>query len=157
VKRRPNRSAIVAVVTQEHLVSIFEAMAELEAICARLAAERMTAQERRMFEQERRDSAQFVQLRAEEEYEAHNTQFHTRLYLGAHSGHIYELASLTRSRFASFRRAQFRLPGRLERSWQEHDRIVAAIRRGDGAGADAAARSHVAVVSEASAVFAQDG
>ena len=30
VERRPNRGAIVAVVTQEHLASMFESMAELE-------------------------------------------------------------------------------------------------------------------------------
>ena len=44
VERRPNRGAIVAVVTQEHLASMFS-MAELS-ICARLR-QRMTAGERR--------------------------------------------------------------------------------------------------------------
>ena len=47
VDRRPNRGAIVAVVTQEHLSSMFESMAELEGICARFSAERMTPGERR--------------------------------------------------------------------------------------------------------------
>ena len=47
VDRRPNRGAIVAVVTQDHLSSMFESMAELEGICARFSAERMTADERR--------------------------------------------------------------------------------------------------------------
>ena len=40
---------------------------------------------------------------------------------------------MTRSRLAPFRRAQFRLPGRLAKSWDEHDAIVTAILRGDGA------------------------
>lgn len=78
----------------------------------------------------------------------------SRLYEGAHSEHIYELATLTRSRLAPFRRAQFRLADRLARSWQEHDAIVTAIMRGDAEGASAAAKGHVAIVSEASAVFA---
>jgi DNA-binding GntR family transcriptional regulator len=153
-ERRPNRGAIVAVVTQEHLTSMFESMAELEAICARLSAERMTTSERRVLEQEHEASKRLVHLRAEDEYEAYNTGFHTRLYRGAHSSHIYEITAATRSRLAPFRRAQFRLAGRLARSWDEHDAIVTAILRGDGAAAGAAARAHVAIVREASARFA---
>ncbi|TIT40488.1 MAG: FCD domain-containing protein, partial [Mesorhizobium sp.] len=91
---------------------------------------------------------------AEEDYEYFNTEFHTRLYRGAHSKHIYELTVMTRSRLAPFRRAQFMLPGRLAKSWQEHDVIVTAIMRGDGAAAGNAAKDHVSIVSEASAVFA---
>lgn len=154
VERRPNRGAIVAVVTPQHLSSMFEGMAELEGICARLSAERMTAAERRLLEGRHRDSARLVRLGAEEDYEAWNTEFHSMLYRGAHSSHIEELTLTTRSRLAPFRRAQFRLPGRLAKSWNEHEAIVTAVMRGDGATAGSAARAHVSLVSEASAVFA---
>lgn len=154
VEQRPNRGAIVAVVTPEHLASMFESMAELEGICARLSAERMTGSERRLLERHHQDSARLVQAGARDEYEAFNTEFHTRLYVGAHSSHIAELTLMTRSRLAPFRRAQFRLAGRLAQSWSEHDAIVTAVQRGDGAGASAAAKAHVSLVSEASAVFA---
>jgi DNA-binding GntR family transcriptional regulator len=154
VDRRPNRGAIVAVVTHDHLASMFESMAELEGICARFSAERMTAEERRTIDCAHQGSRKMVQLGAQEEYSAYNIEFHTLLYLGAHSKHIHELAALTRSRLAPFRRAQFRLAGRIRQSWDEHDSIVNAILRGDAAAAEAAARSHVTIVSEASAVFA---
>ena len=72
---------------------------------------------------------------------------------GANSKHIQELTPMTRSRLAPFRRAQFRLGGRLARSWEEHESIVTAILRADAAAA-ATARAHVAPVSTASAVFA---
>jgi DNA-binding GntR family transcriptional regulator len=157
VERRPNRGAIVAVVTQDYLSSMFESMAELEAICARLSAERMTSAERRALEIEHEGSARLVSLGAEEDYEYFNTEFHTRLYRGAHSMHIYELTTMTRSRLAPFRRAQFRLAGRLAKSWREHDAIVTAIMRGDSAAAGTAAKVHVSIVSEASAVFATAG
>ena len=154
VDRRPNRGAAVAVVTQDHLSSMFESMAELEGICARFSAERMTVDERRGLDRDHQASARLVHLGAEEDYEAHNTEFHTRLYRGAHSKHIYELTTMTRSRLAPFRRAQFRLSGRLAKSWDEHDAIVTAVLRGDTLGAGAAAKAHVSIVSEASAVFA---
>ncbi|MDX8438973.1 GntR family transcriptional regulator [Mesorhizobium australafricanum] len=157
VERRPNRGAIVAVVTQAHLASMFESMAELEAICARFSAERMTSSERRGLEIEHQASARMVQLAAEEDYEHFNTEFHSRLYRGAHNEHIHDLTVMTRSRLAPFRRAQFMLPGRLAKSWQEHELIVTAIMRGDGVAAGRAARDHVSIVSQASAVFAADG
>jgi DNA-binding GntR family transcriptional regulator len=156
VDRRPNRGAIVAVVTQDHLSSMFESMAELEGICARFSAERMTVDERRELDRSHQASTRLVHLGAEEDYEAHNTEFHTRLYRGAHSKHVYELTTMTRSRLAPFRRAQFRLAGRLAKSWDEHDAIVTAILRGDSQGAAAAAKAHVSIVREASAVFATE-
>lgn len=156
VDRRPNRGAIVAVVKPDDLASMFESMAELEAICARFSAQRMTAQERRSLEIEHQASKPLVEQNQETDYELFNSDFHTRLYRGAHSPHIYELATSTRSRLAPFRRAQFRLDGRLEKSWKEHNLIVEAILRGESAAAGDAARKHVALVSEASAVFASD-
>jgi DNA-binding GntR family transcriptional regulator len=154
VDREPNRSAVVANVTEAYLHSMFEAMSELEAICARLSAERMTVDERRSLELEHRASAKLVHAGAEEGYAAHNTEFHTRLYRGAHNEHIFELVTQTRARLAPFRRAQFRLPGRLAKSYDEHDVIVTAIMRGDVAAAGQAAYSHVAIVSDASITFA---
>ena len=152
-ERRPNRGAIVTVVTQQHLLSMFESMAELEAICARFSAGRMTPGERRVLETQHQESARLVHRGTEDVYEAHNTEFHSRLYAGAHSKHIQELALLTRSRLAPFRRAQFRLPGRLAKSWAEHDAIVMAILRGDGEAAGNSAKAHVSIVSEVSTVF----
>lgn len=154
VDRRPNRGAIVALVTQVQLASMFESMAELEGICGRFSALRMSSVERAELERGHQASARLVYNGKEEDYEAYNTEFHSQLYRGAHNDHIFELVSLTRSRLAPFRRAQFRLVGRLAKSWEEHDEIVTAILRGDANAAAEAARSHVSKVSSASSVFA---
>lgn len=153
VDRRPNRGAVVATMSQDRLAAMFEAMAELEAICARLSALRMTPGERLALEQSHEASKRLVHGGAEEDYEAHNIEFHSMLYGGAHNVYIEELAHATRGRLAPFRRAQFRLAGRLSRSWREHDSIVRAVLRGDALGAAAAAGSHVSQVSAASASF----
>ena len=50
VEARAHRAALVARPTPEHLAGMFEAMAELEALCAGFAAERMTGAERRALE-----------------------------------------------------------------------------------------------------------
>src|SRR5207253_5873840 len=46
VEARPHRGAVVARPSLDRLTAMFEAMAELEALCAGLAAERMAAAER---------------------------------------------------------------------------------------------------------------
>lgn len=157
VDRQPNKRAVVTNVSGSALNSMFEAMAELEAICARLSAERMTTAERRRLQRMHEDSAVFVGALAGEDYEAFNTEFHTQLYRGAHNEHIFELATQTRARLSPFRRAQFRLEGRLSKSWGEHDQIVASILRGDAVPAGIAAYEHVSIVRDASAAFARIG
>jgi DNA-binding GntR family transcriptional regulator len=154
VGREPNRSAVVMNVTEAHLHSMFEAMAEIEGICARLSAERMTVDERRMLDVEHRASMRMVHSGSPEDYAAYNTEFHNRLYRGAHNDHLLEIAMQTRARLAPFRRAQFRLSGRLSKSYEEHDAIVTAILRADPTAAWQAAFDHVSIVSDASVVFA---
>ncbi len=154
VEREPNRSAVVTTVTEAYLHSMFEVMAELEGICAGLSAERMTVEERTALDIDHRSSIRLVQSGSPEDYSAYNTEFHNRIYRGAHNDHLLELVTQTRARLAPFRRAQFRLSGRLSKSFEEHGRIVTAILRGDGEAAGRAAREHVSIVSDASAVFA---
>ncbi len=153
IDKRPNRAAIVALLSDESLAAMFEAMAELEAACARLAALRMTAAERRALDDLHRRSAELVRAADEDLYDAANVRFHGLIYAGCRSDHLHGLAAATRARLAPFRRAQFRVDDRLTRSWSEHDLIVAAILRGDAAAAAEATRAHVLTVSTASAAF----
>ncbi len=64
-----------------------------------------------------------------------------------------ELALATRARLAPYRRAQFRLPERLSKSWNEHEMIVKAILRADDSAAGQFAIAHVATVRQATAQF----
>jgi DNA-binding FadR family transcriptional regulator len=56
---------------------------------------------------------------------------------------------------APFRRAQFRVAGRLAQSYAEHDRVVAAILQGDAEAAAEAMRSHLSNVRDASEGYRQ--
>ncbi|MGQ9370890.1 GntR family transcriptional regulator [Azospirillum sp. ST 5-10] len=152
-ERPPNRRAVVGAITDERLSEMFDAMGELEGVCAGLAARRMTAAERRALDALHQGSAAFVRDGARAAYEEVNVRFHTLLYDGAHCGYLRDFAAATRTRLAPFRRAQFRVDGRLAKSWDEHDAIVTAILRGDAAAATAAARAHVLTVGVASATF----
>jgi DNA-binding GntR family transcriptional regulator len=66
---------------------------------------------------------------------------------------LAELTRDTRRRLAPFRRAQFRLFGRVARSFAEHEAVLAAVRDGDGERARRAMHAHMVVVGGASADY----
>src|SRR4051812_18303148 len=148
VEVRAHRGAVVAHPTEERLNGMFEAMAELEALCAGLAAERMTAPERRSLENAHEELRALIQGGDPQRYHEVNEAFHGTIYAGAHNAYLAEMTLATRVRVQPFRRAQFRNLGRLAKSHMEHDNVVLAILRGDRSGAAGAMRLHIMKVRE---------
>jgi DNA-binding GntR family transcriptional regulator len=135
VEARAHRGAVVARPTLERLNGMFEAMAELEALCAGLAAERMTAVERARLEAIHEELRVLSHAGNPERFHEVNERFHNAIYAGSQNDYIAEMTLATRVRVQPFRRAQFRNLGRLAKSHAEHDRVVVAIMRGDRNGA----------------------
>jgi DNA-binding GntR family transcriptional regulator len=146
VEARAHRGAVVARPTLERLNGMFEAMAELEAMCAGLAAERMMAVERARLEAIHEELRVLSHAGNPERFHEVNERFHNAIYAGSQNGYIAEITLATRVRVQPFRRAQFRNLGRLAKSHAEHDRVVVAILRGDRNGAAAAMRAHIELV-----------
>jgi len=146
VETRAHRGAVVARPTLEGLNGMFEAMAELEALCAGLAAERMPAVERARLEAIHEELRVLSYAGNPERFHEVNERFHNAIYAGSQNDYIAEMTLATRVRVQPFRRAQFRNLGRLAKSHAEHDRVVVAIMRGDRSGAAAAMRAHIELV-----------
>jgi len=149
VEIRPHRGAIVTRPSETRLLEMFLVMAELEGLCAGLAAEAMTILERRELDRLHRSLAELVSAGDPARYALANERFHSAVYAGAHNGYLAELTLSTRARLAPFRRAQFRQSGRLADSFDEHDRIVRAILAGDRDLATREMRDHIGTVKEA--------
>ncbi|MET4044691.1 GntR family transcriptional regulator [Bradyrhizobium sp. RT6a] len=146
VEARAHRGAVVAQPSFERLTGMFEAMAELEALCAGLAAERMSAAERHGLEAIHEELRVLSYAGNPDRFHEVNERFHNAIYAGSQNGYIAEITLATRVRVQPFRRAQFRNLGRLAKSQAEHDRVVVAIMRGDKQGAAAAMRAHIELV-----------
>lgn len=153
VEVRAHRAAVVKQPTDEQLAGMFETMAELEALCAGYAAERMTAVERRALEELHERLRQPVKSGDAQRYTELNETFHTSIYIGSHNSYLAETTLATRSRVQPFRRAQFRTIGRLTESHAEHGRIVDAIMRGERVNAATAMRAHIKLVGDAYNVY----
>lgn len=148
VEARPHRGAVVARPSHERLVGMFEAMAELEALCASFAAERMTRAERKALEDIHEELRALIHGGDPQRYHEINEAFHAAIYNGAHNDYLAELTVTTRVRVAPFRRAQFRNLGRLAKSHAEHDQVMVAIMRGERVRAGEAMRAHITTVRE---------
>ena len=154
VEARAHRGAVVAQPSIERLSGMFEAMAELEALCAGLAAERMTPAERYRLERIHEELRVLSHAGDPDRFNVLNEQFHGFIYAGAQNGHIAEITLATRKRVQPFRRAQFRNVGRLAKSHAEHDRVVLAIQQGDRTAATAAMRAHIDTVRKEYSTYA---
>ena len=155
VEVRPHRGAVVARPSEERLLGMFEAMAELEALCAGLAAERMSPAERGALEAVHEELRALIQGGDPQRYHEINEAFHAAIYAGTHNAYLAEMTHATRSRVQPFRRAQFRNLGRLAKSHMEHDNVVLAILRGDRVGAAGAMRVHIMKVREEYEAYAE--
>jgi DNA-binding GntR family transcriptional regulator len=154
IDMRPRKGAIVSKATPDQVESLFVAMAEMEATCARLAAISMTPIERRRLQARHEAMLVLANAGETEAYSDANVAFHGAIYAGSHNAPLADYAMSLRRRVGPFRRAQFQVEGRLVRSNQEHDAVVRAILSGDAAGAHAAMLHHVSLVEDAFEAFA---
>jgi DNA-binding GntR family transcriptional regulator len=148
VDARAHRAAVVARPSAQDLAGMFEMMAELESLCAGYAAERMTAAERTVMEDMHEKLRVLIQSGDPQRYHEVNEAFHASIYAGAHNGYLAEMTLATRTRVQPFRRAQFRILGRLAKSHLEHDRVVQAILRGERVLAAQTMHAHIITVRD---------
>lgn len=148
VEIRPYRGAVVSSPDPRRLMEMFEVMAELEAMCGRLAARRITDAHERALVESLEACANAATLGDTDAYYFENERFHRAIYAASGNAFLAEQALALHKRLAPFRRLQLRVRNRLGVSQREHEAIVAAIVAGDGDLAAAALQSHVMVQGE---------
>ncbi len=153
VEIRPRRGIVVLPMTIETLSEMFEVTAEIEALCARMATNRMTALERGGLIELHEASEALLQSGDIAGYDAFNLAFHEGIYRATHNEFLVEHALQLRARLLPFRRTQLRYPNRLVQSRDEHGRILRAMTRGDPDEAAFAMREHMLNAGSALARF----
>lgn len=139
---QPHHGATVSGFDSERITAFLDAATELEVACVRLAAMRMTKVEHDKLVAIHAQAGQ--NLFDETGYYDLNDRFHDVIYQGAHNDVLVEMSHAMRSRVGPVYRAQNTLAHRARQSYAEHDRIVAAILRGDAIAAEVAMRAHMA-------------
>jgi DNA-binding GntR family transcriptional regulator len=148
VELRPRQGAQVKLLSLRDLVDIFDVMAELEGMCARLAARRITAGEREQLQAAHDETKAFVAAGDADGYYAANARFHEIIYAASHNHFLKETAHGIRNRCAPYRRLQLRQVGRIAKSYAEHGAILAAILSGNEERSNQLARAHILIQGE---------
>jgi DNA-binding GntR family transcriptional regulator len=130
------------------LCEMFEVMAELEAMCGRLAARRMTDEEHASLTAIHERCERARDAGSIDDYFAHNEDFHRLIYAASHNAFLVEQASSLQRRLRPYRRLQLRMRNRLKNSFSEHQGIIDALAAGDGDLAAQRLRNHVIVQGE---------
>lgn len=144
----PRRGVFVRQPGPVELMEMFETMAELEAVCGRLAATRMTDKGLAELDAANEQCQQAINDRDYDRYYAENEKFHQIIYRGAANAFLEKQALQLQNKLRAYRKTQLRFRGRLDQSMREHSQILSALK--DGAQDEAAEvlRSHVAVQGE---------
>ncbi len=148
IEVRPHRGAVVVDIGPERLLEMFEVMAELEAMCARQAARRISDAEHRELI-EAHEACGIAEKAGDcDQYYAENARFHLVVYRSSHNSFLAEQARALHRRLQPYRRLQLRVRHRLATSYREHGEVIEAIAAGNGELAADRLRAHVRVQGE---------
>ncbi|PRX33940.1 DNA-binding transcriptional regulator, GntR family [Meinhardsimonia xiamenensis] len=144
----PRRGAFVRQPGPVELVEMFEVMAELEVVCGRLAARRISEAALAELRDANARCQAAVDACDPDSYYSANARFHQIIYRESGNSFLEAETRALHRRLEPFRRRQLRLRGRMAQSMSEHEAIVEALERGDAEEAAEALRRHVAVQGE---------
>lgn len=145
VRIEPKRGTFVSELGIVELTERFEVMAELEAMCARLAAARATPEDLGRIRIAQTSCETAAETGDSDAYYHQNNAFHRAIYVASGNRFLESEALRLQTMLQPYRRRQLHLRGRMMRSLQEHCKIVADIENGDAAGASADMHAHVVI------------
>jgi DNA-binding GntR family transcriptional regulator len=148
VDNRQRKGSVVVQVSPGRLIEMFDVMAELEAMCARLAARRATAVDLAALAAAHDQCRLAADDTDTDAYFYANESFHFALYAASHNSFLSEQATQLQRRLRPYRRLQLRVRNRLQHSFAEHQSILDALKAGDAESAVANVRKHVVVQGE---------
>lgn len=138
------RGVFVAEYSREELAQIFEAMHEIEAACARIAAQRLNLLSKTEIETAQSACIAAAQAGDRAAYLRANEAFHMAIYRATGNPHMAEIASEFRQRTGPFRAKKFATKEDLIASAESHQELINDIFSEDSSQASSGMRDHMA-------------
>lgn len=149
----PRHGVRVARMSIQELLGLFELLAEMEGICVKFCARRLTDLQRTGLLDVHRRSLQHVESDDVPGYSQSNVDFHELLYQGCHNAFLAEHLRAIRRRTQMYRQNSFLQPGRMRISYEDHQRVLDAVLAGDAAAAQQHMVEHISVGGKGFAEF----
>jgi DNA-binding GntR family transcriptional regulator len=143
IKLVPNRGSFVSTPTFEEIREMFDVMSVLEGICARAAAEKMSAKDLTTLEKLHNKLEKNFKRKAQREYIRINNQYHAFVQELAGNRTLNQIVNGLRQKILLYRYQSLNLPARFEQSIQEHRELIEAFRKKDSKKAETLMRRHL--------------
>lgn len=130
VELRPRRPAIVRRLSSEELADLLEALGEIEGLCARYAAERMTQGERLLLKSLLEKSADALPDKDSASIRRYDAELHRLIHQGSHNRSLQKVARDMRSQASVYSSAPYTMPNHVSDPsvpHRQHEGIVRAI------------------------------
>lgn len=147
VELRGRQGATVRSIGVHALIEMFQVMAELEGLCARLAARRLTTERRIRIEEIHQRLKSVPPSEIDLFYDV-NQEFHEAIYEASCNAFLADQTRRLRNQVAAYRRRVTRMPNRIADTIREHEAVIEAIVTHDGERAHSAMRDHVNLLGE---------
>ncbi|WP_298951651.1 GntR family transcriptional regulator [uncultured Methylobacterium sp.] len=148
VELRGRQGAVVRSIGPHALIEMFQVMAELEGLCARLAARRVPPTWAATIEPIHQRLAALVEGRDADAFYDVNQEFHEAIYEASRNAFLADQTRRLRNQVAAYRRRVTRMPNRMADTIREHEAIMRAILAHDPEAAHRAMRDHVALLGD---------
>lgn len=132
VEKVAHKRAVVSAMDAAKLLELFEALAELEGLAARLACTRMSAADKAELGAVHHEAAALLAADGDDNaYASLGERFHQLVLEGCRNRVLIETTEALANRVYPYRRYQVLAPGRLQRNQDDHDLIVDALMASD--------------------------
>lgn len=142
------QGVMVRALSVNSLLEMFQVMAELEGLCARLAARRISPEKLQQLQQIHQQMADSGPTISPSAFYEMNLLFHEAIYSIARNEFLAEETRALRNRVGVYRRRVTFHPGRVSKTLQEHGEIIDAIAGNDAEAAHAAMRKHLTLLGD---------
>ena len=143
VEISPNKGAVVVGVAVDDLIDTYKIRMRLEGLASAMAAGRLGDGEREALKDTVELSEFYMNKGDAEHLKELDTEFHSIIFKASGNRKLCKILSELHRNIKSYRKLSLTVPGRLEKSHDEHKEILKAILEGDATKADMLTSLHV--------------
>lgn len=157
IEKQPRRQPTVVKLDLPRLIHMYEAVSELEALCARYAANRINNVEREELKQVHELAERALAEGNQQDYARYGRKFHLIVMKATHNSVLVETVNMLALHTLAYRRFQLTRRGLAQQNQAFHQEILDAILAGDGDRAADVMRRHVTLSGDVLADYISMG
>ncbi len=148
IQIRSRQPALVMALSAHKLIEMFQVMAELESLCARMAARRISAAQLTQLSALQDELVELSRTDQVDAFYEVNRHFHELIYEASQNEFLAEQTRALRNRIGSYRKMVTHRASQRADTLTEHAEVLRCIMTGDEEGAAVAMRGHVNLLGE---------